>query len=99
MLFQAFTVFLAIVGTTLSCMNTGARVTYAMGKDEEVPEHFGLLHDKNLSRTGPFGHWLLFRRVRVPGLVDGVRRCQRSRRLGHRSLAAWILVQLRLLLA
>jgi len=49
MLIQAFTVFLAIVGTTLSCMNTGARVTYAMGKDEEVPEHFGLLHDKNLS--------------------------------------------------
>jgi amino acid transporter len=49
MLFQAFTVFLAIVGTTLSCINTGARVTYAMGKDEEVPEHFGILHDKNLS--------------------------------------------------
>ena len=49
MLVEAFTVFLAIVGTTLSCMNTGARVTYAMGKDEEVPEHFGLLHDKNLS--------------------------------------------------
>jgi amino acid transporter len=49
MLFQAVTVFLAIVGTTLSCINTGARVTYAMGKDEEVPEHFGLLHDKNLS--------------------------------------------------
>jgi basic amino acid/polyamine antiporter, APA family len=49
MLFEAFTVFLAIIGTTLSCINTGARVTYAMGKDEEVPEHFGLLHDKNLS--------------------------------------------------
>jgi amino acid transporter len=49
MLCEAFTVFLAIVGTTLSCINTGARVTYAMGKDEEVPEHFGLLHDKNLS--------------------------------------------------
>jgi amino acid transporter len=49
MLVEAFTVFLAIVGTTLSCINTGARVTYAMGKDEEVPEHFGLLHDKNLS--------------------------------------------------
>jgi amino acid transporter len=49
MLFQAVTVFLAIVGTTLSCINTGARVTYAMGKDEEVPEHFGLLHSKNLS--------------------------------------------------
>ncbi len=49
MLAEAFTVFLAIIGTTLSCMNTAARVTYAMGKDQEVPEHFGLLHSKNLT--------------------------------------------------
>jgi basic amino acid/polyamine antiporter, APA family len=49
MLIEAVTVFLALIGTTLSCMNTGARVTYAMGKDNEVPENFGLLHDKNLS--------------------------------------------------
>ncbi|MGA2570691.1 MAG: APC family permease [Terracidiphilus sp.] len=49
MLAEAFTVFLALIGTTLSCMNTGARVTYAMGKDEEVPEHFGLLHAESLS--------------------------------------------------
>jgi amino acid transporter len=49
MLVEAFTVFLALIGTTLSCMNTGARVTYAMGKDEEVPEHFGMLHGKTLS--------------------------------------------------
>jgi amino acid transporter len=49
MLVEAFTVFLALIGTTLSCMNTGARVTYAMGKDREVPEHFGLLHGDNLS--------------------------------------------------
>ena len=49
MLVEAFTVFLAIIGTTLSCMNTGARVTYAMGKDDEVPEHFGMLHSQNLS--------------------------------------------------
>ncbi len=49
MLIEAVTVFLALIGTTLSCMNTGARVTYAMGKDEEVPEHFGILHEKNLS--------------------------------------------------
>src|ERR1700689_5695241 len=49
MLIEAFTVFLALIGTTLSCMNTGARVTYAMGKDEEVPAHFGLLHDKSLT--------------------------------------------------
>jgi amino acid transporter len=49
MLIEAFTVFLALIGTTLSCMSTGARVTYAMGKDQEVPEHFGLLHDSNLT--------------------------------------------------
>jgi len=49
LLVEAGTVFLALIGTTLSCMNTGARVTYAMGKDEEVPAHFGLLHDTNLS--------------------------------------------------
>jgi len=49
MLVEAATVFLALIGTTLSCMNTGARVTYAMGKDQEVPEHFGLLHSKNLT--------------------------------------------------
>jgi amino acid transporter len=49
MLVEAFTVFLALIGTTLSCMNTGARVTYAMGKDREVPEHFGLLHGDNLT--------------------------------------------------
>ncbi len=49
MMCEAVTVFLALIGTTLSCINTGARVTYAMGKDNEVPENFGLLHDKNLS--------------------------------------------------
>ena len=49
MLVEAATVFLALIGTTLSCINTGARVTYAMGKDQEVPEHFGMLHGKNLT--------------------------------------------------
>ena len=49
MLVEAFTVLLALVGTTLSCLNTGARVTYAMGRDEEVPGHFGLLHGKRLT--------------------------------------------------
>jgi amino acid transporter len=47
MMIQAFTVFLALIGTTLSCLSTGARVTYAMGRDKEVPQHFGLLHGKN----------------------------------------------------
>jgi basic amino acid/polyamine antiporter, APA family len=49
MLVEAFTVFLALIGTTLSCMNTGARVTYAMGKDREVRGHFGLLHNRKLT--------------------------------------------------
>jgi basic amino acid/polyamine antiporter, APA family len=49
MFIQACTVFLALIGTTLSCMCTGARVTYAMGRDDEVPSHFGMLHGKNLT--------------------------------------------------
>lgn len=49
MLVQALTVFLALIGTTLSCMSTGARVTYAMGRDEEVGAHFGLLHGTKLT--------------------------------------------------
>jgi APA family basic amino acid/polyamine antiporter len=49
MMIEALTVFLALIGTTLSCINTGARVTYAMGRDQEVPEHFGMLHEKTLS--------------------------------------------------
>jgi amino acid transporter len=49
MLGEAVTVFLALIGTTLSCMNTGARVTYAMGKDDEAPQHFGMLHAKSLT--------------------------------------------------
>jgi amino acid transporter len=47
--FEAFTVFLALIGTTLSCINTGARVTYAMGKDQELPDSMGLLHSQNLT--------------------------------------------------
>jgi APA family basic amino acid/polyamine antiporter len=49
MLAEAITVFLALIGTTLACMNTGARVTYAMGKDDEAPQHFGMLHAKTLT--------------------------------------------------
>jgi len=49
MLIQAFTVFLALIGTTLSCLSTGARVTYAMGRDKEVSSHFGMLHGKTAS--------------------------------------------------
>ncbi len=40
----AVSVVIALVGTSLSCLNTGVRVTYAMGKDSEVPSVFGMLH-------------------------------------------------------
>jgi len=49
MFIQAITVFLALIGTTLACMNTGARVTYAMGRDDEIAGNLGKLHGKNLT--------------------------------------------------
>jgi basic amino acid/polyamine antiporter, APA family len=67
MLIEAFTVFLALIGTTLACLNTGARVTYAMGKDEEVPEHFGMLHGKTL--TPHRSIWILAVISAVIGIV------------------------------
>jgi APA family basic amino acid/polyamine antiporter len=42
----ACTVVIALFGTSLSCLNTGVRVTYAMGKDTELPVVFGFLHGK-----------------------------------------------------
>lgn len=42
----AATVVIALIGTSLSCLNTGVRVTYAMGKDTELPVVFGFLHGK-----------------------------------------------------
>ncbi|HEX9023631.1 MAG TPA: APC family permease [Geobacteraceae bacterium] len=49
MLVQAFTVFLALIGTTLSCLSTGARVTYAMARDEEVSTKLASSHAKHMS--------------------------------------------------
>jgi APA family basic amino acid/polyamine antiporter len=40
---------LALIGTTLSCMNTGARVTYAMGKDDELSAGLRLAAPQNLT--------------------------------------------------
>ena len=34
----AVTVVIAIFGTTLSCLNTAVRISYAMAQDEEMPE-------------------------------------------------------------
>jgi amino acid transporter len=43
-LIVAFTVLIALLGTTLACLNTGVRVTYSMAKDKEMPSILGLLH-------------------------------------------------------
>jgi len=43
---MALTVTIALIGTALSCLNTGVRVTYAMGKDNELPLVFGFLHGR-----------------------------------------------------
>jgi amino acid transporter len=40
----AATVLIALIGTTLACLNTGVRITYVMGRDKEVPGILGLLH-------------------------------------------------------
>jgi amino acid transporter len=45
-LLVAFTVLMALLGTTLACLNTGVRVTYSMAKDKEMPGILGLLHGK-----------------------------------------------------
>lgn len=42
----AVTVALAILGTTLSCLNTAVRVSYAMAQDDEMPELLGAMHGK-----------------------------------------------------
>ncbi len=45
-LIVAVTVLMALLGTTLACLNTGVRVTYSMAKDKEMPGILGLLHGK-----------------------------------------------------
>jgi APA family basic amino acid/polyamine antiporter len=51
-LIVAVTVMLALIGTTLACLNTGVRVTYAMAKDKEMPGILGLLHGKYATPHG-----------------------------------------------
>ena len=56
-LIMAVTVLLALIGTTLACLNTGVRITYAMGKDKEMPGVLGLLHGR--FATPHWGIWIL----------------------------------------
>ncbi|MGO8944591.1 MAG: APC family permease, partial [Syntrophobacteraceae bacterium] len=57
MIVVAISVAMAVVGTTLACMNTGVRVTYAMSKDKEVPSFLGFLHPKHA--TPHAGVWAM----------------------------------------
>jgi amino acid transporter len=45
-LILAATVLVALIGTTLACLNTGVRITYVMGRDKEVPAVLGALHGR-----------------------------------------------------
>lgn len=47
MILVSITVAIAVFGTTLACMNTGVRLTYAMAKDDEVPSILAALHHKH----------------------------------------------------
>jgi amino acid transporter len=44
MIIVAISVAIAVFGTTLACINTGVRVTYAMAKDKEAPSFLGFIH-------------------------------------------------------
>ena len=46
MITMAITVAIAVVGTTLSCMNTAVRVTCGMAEDRELPDMLGFMHGK-----------------------------------------------------
>jgi amino acid transporter len=57
MLVVAAVVATAVLGTTLSCVNTGVRVTYAISRDTEVPEQLGKINPRY--RTPAVGIWVM----------------------------------------
>jgi basic amino acid/polyamine antiporter, APA family len=67
MIVIAFTVALAVLGTTLAAMNTAVRVSFAMAQDNEMPGLLGSLHSKHV--TPHVGVWIL---VVVSGIIGSV---------------------------
>ena len=57
MIVIAFTVALAVLGTTLAAMNTAVRISFAMAQDEEMPSILGALHERHA--TPHMGVWML----------------------------------------
>ena len=67
MITMAVTVAIAIIGTTLSCMNTAVRVTCGMAEDRELPEMLGFMH-KGFSTP----HIALWALVIVSSIIAGI---------------------------
>ena len=63
----AVTVAIAVIGTTLSCMNTAVRVTCGMAEDRELPEMFSFMH--GTFSTPHMAMWIL---VAVSSLIAAV---------------------------
>jgi amino acid transporter len=57
MLVVAAAVAAAVLGTTLACLNTGVRVTYAISRDTEAPEPLGKMNTRY--GTPAIGVWVL----------------------------------------
>jgi amino acid transporter len=57
MLIIAAAVAAAVLGTTLACLNTGVRVTYAISRDTEFPQPLGKLNPR--FGTPAIGTWVL----------------------------------------
>ncbi len=49
MITMAITVAIAVIGTTLACINTAVRVTNGMAEDRELPQFLGFIHRQNAS--------------------------------------------------
>ena len=67
MITMAVTVAIAVIGTTLSCMNTAIRVTAGIAEDRELPEMLGFLHDNH--GTPHMAMWVL---VAVSAVIAGI---------------------------
>jgi len=63
----AITVAIAVIGTTLSCMNTAVRVTCGMAEDRELPEMLGFMHGGYM--TPHMAMWVL---VAVSSVIAAV---------------------------
>lgn len=57
MLIAAAAVGAAVLGTTLACLNTGVRVTYAISRDTEAPQPLGKINTRY--GTPAIGVWVL----------------------------------------